>query len=87
VTSWAIKKTVSAPRVVGSCLVRAHDRKSGSPERVTIREPCPVMPRDDDSDLRTHSDCPTSGKERTAVTPDSPNRLSRNRQAPRQMRR
>ena len=30
----------------------------------------------DDSDLETGSDCPTSGKERTAVAPDSPNRLS-----------
>src|ERR1700733_1083895 len=34
------KKGVSAPRVIGSCLVRAHDRrKSGSPERVAMRGP------------------------------------------------
>src|SRR3984957_14829283 len=35
-----------------------------------------VRSSDDDSDLGTRSDCPTSGKERTAVAPDSPNRLS-----------
>ena len=36
----------------------------------------PVMSSDDESDLGARSDCPTSGKERTAVAPDSPNRLS-----------
>ena len=36
----------------------------------------PVTSNDDDSDFGTRSDCPTSGKERTAVAPDSPNRLS-----------
>ena len=38
-TSLALKKTVSPPRVIGSCLVRAYDRKSGLPERVTTRGP------------------------------------------------
>jgi hypothetical protein len=39
-TSLAIKKVVSAPRVIASCLVRAHDRrKSGSPQRVARRGP------------------------------------------------
>jgi hypothetical protein len=40
-----------------------------------VRTMGPVMPSDDD-DLGARSDCPTSGKDRTAVAPDSPNRLS-----------
>ena len=39
-TSLTIKKGVNAPRVMGNCLVRGHDRrKSGSPQRAAMRGP------------------------------------------------
>jgi hypothetical protein len=69
-TPVATKKAVTAKRVI-----RELPSSSTRQEKRVVRACCdartmgPIMSRYDDSDLGTCSDCPTSGKERTAGGP------------------